>query len=309
MSNLHRLAWLDSRIRSERYPDSRELAEKFEISVRQAQRDIEYLKYTMGAPLVYSAADRGYYYNDKTFSLPSGMISNDEKQMLSYMANRYKMSGGTDASRLAKLFERLGNGIDEGSIAYRNLPVLQVNPDESGHYNVLCDAIKQQIKVKMEYENSDGEFSNRIFQPYTLFCRERITYISGFCELRREIRVFRISRIKKVTMLDENYEIPSFYNETFFEQGSGYIFKEPYMCLVEVEQAPASSTPALKIEHVDGKLYKIYFYSSEEIIAVLLSQKGSFKLKFPNWLKDKLQQKLVKIFRINFGNDNICHTP
>lgn len=300
MSNLHRIAWLDSRIRSERYPDCRELAGKFEISVRQAQRDIEYLKYTMGAPLEYSAAERGYYYNDKTFLLPSAMITHDEKLMLSYMANRYKMSGGTDASRLARLFERLGNGMDEGSAAYRNLPVLHVNSDESRHCNALCDALKQQIKVKMEYENSDGRFSSRIFQPYTLFNKEQTAYVSGFCELRGEVRVFRISRIKKLIPLDENYEIPSYYIGAFFEQGTGYIFKEPYSCLVEVEQPPGSNTPVLKIEHVDGKLYKIYFYSSDEIIAVLLSQKSSFKLKSPNWLKDKLHQKLEKIIRLNF---------
>lgn len=297
---MHRIAWLDSRIRSERYPDCRELAEKFEISVRQAQRDIEYLKYTMGAPLEYSATERGYYYNDKTFLLPSAMISNDEKQLLSYMANRYKMSGGTDACHLARLFERLGNGIVEGSIAYRDLPILQVNPEESRHFCVLDEAKKQQIKVKMEYENSDGGFSNRIFHTYTLFNREKNAYVSGFCELRGEIRVFRISRIRKLILLDENYEIPSYYNGTYFEQGTGYIYKEPYIALVEAEQPPESNTPELKTEHIDAKLYKIYFYSSDEIIAVLLSQKCSFKLKSPNWLKDRLQQKLEKIIRSNF---------
>jgi predicted DNA-binding transcriptional regulator YafY len=300
MSNLHRMAWLDSRIRSERYPDCRELAEKFEISVRQAQRDIEYLKYTMGAPLEYSSAEKGYYYKDKTFLLPSAMISKEEKQILSYMANRYKITGGTDARRLAGLFERLGNGTDEGSLAYRNLPIIHINSDESGHYNILSEALKLQIKVKMEYEKSNGGISNRVFHVYTLFNREQIAYVSGFCELRGEIRIFRVSRIKKLILLDENYEIPSYYNGTFFEQGTGYIFKEPYIALVETEQTPGSETPVLKIEHVDGKLYKIYFYSSDEIIAVLLSLKYSFKIKSPNWLKDKLRQKLDKIIQTNF---------
>ena len=75
MSNMHRIAWLDANIRGERYPDSRKLAEKFEISTRQAQRDIEYLKYTMGAPLEYLPSKKGYFYSNKTFLLPTNMIS------------------------------------------------------------------------------------------------------------------------------------------------------------------------------------------------------------------------------------------
>ena len=42
VSNLHRIQWVDAMIRAERYPNCRTIAAKFEISPRQAARDIEY---------------------------------------------------------------------------------------------------------------------------------------------------------------------------------------------------------------------------------------------------------------------------
>lgn len=41
MSNLHRIRWFDGQIREGNYPNSTALAGQFEISKRQAQRDIE----------------------------------------------------------------------------------------------------------------------------------------------------------------------------------------------------------------------------------------------------------------------------
>ena len=48
MAALHRIQWLDSEIRAETYPNARRLAERFEISHRQAQRDFEYLRDSLG---------------------------------------------------------------------------------------------------------------------------------------------------------------------------------------------------------------------------------------------------------------------
>ena len=106
MSNLHRLAWIDARIREKSYLGSRIIAEKFEISVRQAQRDMEYLKYSMGAPLEYSPIRKGYYYTDEAFSLPTHFITGEEKRILTYLASQYKITRGGNAELLAGLFSR-----------------------------------------------------------------------------------------------------------------------------------------------------------------------------------------------------------
>ena len=77
MSNANeRIQWLHSRITEERYPNAQHLSERFSVSHRQAQRDVDYLRTTLGAPLAYNAKHRGFYYSApftlSTYTAPEG---------------------------------------------------------------------------------------------------------------------------------------------------------------------------------------------------------------------------------------------
>ncbi len=107
MSSHHRLTQIDAWIRSGGYPNCRQIAERFEISTRQAARDIEYLRYSMGAPVEYDHRKRGYFYTDDTFALPAQIISEVELQTLAYLAEQYRRAGSGPALQLAELFLRI----------------------------------------------------------------------------------------------------------------------------------------------------------------------------------------------------------
>ena len=64
-----RIQWLHKKIVDRAYPNAYHLAERFRISHRQAQRDVDYLRHEMGAPLAYSAVEKGYYYSE-SFTFP-----------------------------------------------------------------------------------------------------------------------------------------------------------------------------------------------------------------------------------------------
>ena len=64
-----RIQWLHKMISEKCYPNAAHLAEKFSISSRQAQRDVEHLRRELGAPLAYSAIHKGYYYTEH-YSIP-----------------------------------------------------------------------------------------------------------------------------------------------------------------------------------------------------------------------------------------------
>ena len=70
MSANDRIQWLHKKISEGCYPSVAHLTEKFSISRRQAQRDIDHLKTVLEAPVVYSHAHKGYFYSS-SFSLPS----------------------------------------------------------------------------------------------------------------------------------------------------------------------------------------------------------------------------------------------
>ena len=117
MTALHRIQWIDSEIRAGRSPNARRLAERFEISHRQAQRDFEYLRDSLGAPLVYGAAERGYRYEGEPFVLPGQFVTPEQRGVLENLAEYYGRwtghHGGMALDDVAALFARL-SGRQEG---------------------------------------------------------------------------------------------------------------------------------------------------------------------------------------------------
>ena len=69
MSANDRIQWFHKKISDGCYPNASHLSERFNISHRQAQRDVDHLRKTLEAPLVYDAERKGYKYSE-SFVLP-----------------------------------------------------------------------------------------------------------------------------------------------------------------------------------------------------------------------------------------------
>lgn len=107
MAKLHRIIWIDAQIRADRFPNARTIAQEFEISQRQAARDLEYLRDSLGAPIDYCAKMRGYYYAETCFTLPNVYITDEQKQELAALSQRYDQVMPGKSNQLAELFRRL----------------------------------------------------------------------------------------------------------------------------------------------------------------------------------------------------------
>ena len=79
----HRIQWLHEELSRNTHPNAARLAERFGISRRQAQRDIDFLKKQLGAPLEYDQHVMGYHYT-QPFSLPVS-VSNENDLGMSRM--------------------------------------------------------------------------------------------------------------------------------------------------------------------------------------------------------------------------------
>jgi predicted DNA-binding transcriptional regulator YafY len=74
----HRIQWFHKKILDSSYPNAMRLAERFGISHRQAQRDVDFLAHKLNAPLLYDAEHRGYRYSE-AFSLPLVITSDNDE--------------------------------------------------------------------------------------------------------------------------------------------------------------------------------------------------------------------------------------
>jgi len=116
MSNTHRLLWIDAQIRAGQYPNAATAAKHFEISHRQALRDIEYMRDTLGAPLEYCYVKKGYHYLKPSFALPAAYLTPEQKATLGSLSALYNLIPEEHARQMATLFQRL---TPESGIAQR----------------------------------------------------------------------------------------------------------------------------------------------------------------------------------------------
>ena len=72
-----RLQWMHLRISGGYYPNAALLSKKFDISRRQAERDISFMKKELGAPMEYSSERQGFRYT-KEFNLPVTVTSGND---------------------------------------------------------------------------------------------------------------------------------------------------------------------------------------------------------------------------------------
>ena len=116
------MIWFHNRVVENAYPNAGTLAEQFEISNRQAQRDIEYMRDSMNAPLLYCARKRGYRY-EKEYVLPSFFLSESEKETVRLLAKQSKELSSFgygkyegQAEILSKISAESGNGEDKSGM-------------------------------------------------------------------------------------------------------------------------------------------------------------------------------------------------
>lgn len=307
MGNLHRILWIDEEIRRGGYPNCRDIASQFEISARQASRDIEYLRYSLGAPVEYCPRNNGYYYQGEAYVLPAHFLTAEEKDTLSYLAFQYQGRGGGQAAQLARLFSRLSGG--DGGSGVGRVPVFNPAPGEARVYKILSQAQEEGYKVEIQYTNAGGVNSRRVFCPYHFFCQGSWGYVAGFCELRQEVRVLKLERIRDCMVLNQRFQVVPWFDPDAYRKGFDY--RKPHEAVVKTD-GDIMKTGLQVLAREPGK-YAVKFTDSGKLLSTLLTHVSSFTIIEPNWLRLRLQVRLQKVLADNFagfqGCDTICPTP
>ena len=72
-------------------------------------------------------------------------------------------------------------------------------------YFEMKQAIKNRNKVAIKFKSVNSGVTKRIIHPAELFCYVDMWYVAAFCELRSEIRLFKLQDIKEYKILEEKY--------------------------------------------------------------------------------------------------------
>ncbi len=224
-----RLLFIDKKIREGRYPNCSSLAEEWEVSRKTIQRDLDYLRYQLDAPIEYSAQHRGYFYTEEQYQLPA-MDIKDSDLLAVYMAEKLlvQYEGTPIYESLCSVFKKI-----EQSLPYK-YPVdplsyqskFTIIPPFSTHvdpaiWELVVECLRKSQQIEILYKTPGKKPEKRVINPYHSVRFEGDWYLVGHCYLRNEVRTFSFSRVKSAQKTGGGFTTPGDFD---FKKLSGSHF-------------------------------------------------------------------------------------
>lgn len=181
-----------------------ELAERFEVSRRTINRDIEDIC-KAGIPLVTTQGYNGGISIADGFKIDKTLFTREELQTI--FAGLRGMDSVSQTSCLTRLHEKMSGKSDR--IAADDVIII----DLASHYQVpltrKIEVIKQAIlnrqRISFHYYYQKGEGRRRI-EPYRLVFRWSSWYVFGYCLERNAFRLFKLNRLWDLQNTGEIFE-------------------------------------------------------------------------------------------------------
>lgn len=197
---------------------AKELAENFEVSAKTIQRDIDAINMA-GIPIVaYKGYDGGYEIMEN-YKINKSVINEKEHSMvfnlLEGLSKIYEDKTIENLKEKFKCTKSSVNLIEEGNIVFDFSS--WGNADNTREkLSIIGDALRLRKTIEFTYITFDGKTTKREVEPLKIIFKGLNFYICGFCRLREEIRLFKITRIKDLNILENSF-VPKFVdiNEFF----------------------------------------------------------------------------------------------
>ncbi len=208
-----RYLWFHERLKAKKYPKISDLAAKFEISRRQAAREIEFMRLFLGAPIEYSNERNGYFYGDDGFQFPGLWVS--EEEIVSLVVARRLAAALPDRGLKTKFdlfLRKIGGDMDldllrlEEKVSLKNVRYTRVEP---AVFSAVLQALVRARQLAFTYAPaSSGESHRRQVDPLHLLVYMGNWHLVAWCHERGALRDFLLSRMSAAAMLGEPVENP-----------------------------------------------------------------------------------------------------
>lgn len=283
---------------------AKELANRFEVSVRTIYRDMEAIN-VAGIPIIsYPGTDGGFGIMEG-FKLDRQIFTTQD--MISILTNLEGINKAFKSEAITKVTDKIHSlipGNEKKNVSKTlNRMIIDIQPwGRSGRWKELFkeiqNAIERQRLIKITYINSDGNHSTRQLEPMTLIFKSYTWYLWGYCLERSDYRMFKISRIQALEVL----------NKTFIHRGESYSEQGEFEGEIEpiVLRCKKSFKPRA-IEHFhsdqmeekkDGIYITLNYPPGNWVRDFALSLGSNVEVLEPKWLRNEIKDELGKLVEL-----------
>lgn len=183
---------------------AKELADKFEVSTRTIYRDIEILS-RANIPVYATKGKEGGIGLLEGYVLNKCILSEEEQnQILFALQGMKKVRGKEEKNILEKLSTLFNKEINDWiKVDFSNW---EKGNEQEKRFDMIKTAILNKNLIKFTYYNSNGERSKRIVEPLQIWFKDKSWYLISYCRLKEDYRIFKITRIKEIEILQKHFE-------------------------------------------------------------------------------------------------------
>ncbi len=182
---------------------AKELSEHFNVSIRTIYRDIDALS-SAGIPVYTSKGKGGGISLLENFVLNKSMLSENEQMEIISSLQSLKAINVQDVepilNKLSVIFGKTNTGwIDVDFSRWSS------SDDEKEKFGIFKTAILNKKMVSFSYYGSNKEKTERTVEPLKLVFKGYAWYVCAFCHMKNDFRIFKVSRIKNLSILDKSF--------------------------------------------------------------------------------------------------------
>jgi len=196
---------------------AKQFAQQYEVSVRTIYRDIEALS-EAGVPVYMRRGRDGGISLIEDYTVSRAMLSDEEAQ---HLILALQAMGATNFSDTEILVDKIKSIFKKGNISsWVEIEFSSwINTEkEKAKFLIIKTAIHESNILELEYITASGQRGLRDVCPKMAIFKSKSWYLSAYCLKRKDMRLFRLSRIIKVRDTNKKFDPSSLPNEKSWEQ-------------------------------------------------------------------------------------------
>ena len=276
-----------------------ELAERFEVSRRTINRDIENLC-KAGIPIRTAQGTGGGISIMDGYRMDRTILTSKDLQMI--LAGLRSLDSVSGSSYYGQLMEKIQAGSSE-FITGRDSILIDLSSwyreSLAPKIETIQDAIGLKKTIRFQYYSPGGD-TEREIEPYYLIFKWTSWYVYGYCLLRKDFRLFKLNRMDSIVHTasykgDREVPMPDLSNKKVFPAKDRVKAKfDPSMKWQLVEEYGVDSFTEMD----DGSLLFEHDYADDEgLLAWMLSCRDKVTVLEPERIREKLYQITAEVAR------------
>lgn len=271
------------------------LAEKFEVSRRTINRDIEDIC-KAGIPIVTTRGANGGISIMEDFSLDTTVFT--EQELTAIFTGLKSLDSVSRSASAEKLAQKIG-GSKAGKLS--DHMVIDLSSFYKDDLVFKIEEIKLAIRetrcIAFHYCYNKGE-ADKLIEPYLIVFKWSDWYVFGFCKERQDFRMYKLRRLWNLTVTDETFnmrEIPEEKMQFGSHMTDDYIIPAVYDLSVKFRLVEEYGHTCFT-EQEDGKLYTEWgFTSQKDAVEWFLSFGNKVKVLAPPEMVELMKSTLDSI--------------